>query len=69
MQAVEDLGAETILALRLDNGDELRAVASGDYQIPAPRTRVKVGYAPHRLHAFDAATGLRLPDPAGGEKA
>lgn len=60
LSRVEYLGAETILALRLDNGQEVRAVASGDYAIPAPGTRIRVGYAPHRLHAFDTDTGMRL---------
>ncbi len=60
LDAVEYLGGETLLMLRLDNGDEVRAIADGEYAIPAQGSRIRIGYEPHRLHAFDPASGKRI---------
>ncbi len=60
LEAAEYLGSEILLGLRSAMGTEIRAIAPGDYAVPAPGSEIRLGYVPQRLHLFDAATGGRL---------
>ncbi|TYC64476.1 ABC transporter ATP-binding protein [Rhodobacterales bacterium] len=60
LETAEYLGSEIILALRSERGTEIRAIAPGDYAIPAPGSPVRLGFEPTRLHLFDEQTGKRL---------
>ena len=54
---VEQLGSETVLYGRLDDGALLAVKVSG----PPPGEEIAVAFPAHRLHLFDRETGLRLP--------
>jgi multiple sugar transport system ATP-binding protein len=60
LETAEYLGSEIILGLRSENGTEIRAIASGDYSIPAPGSAIRLDFEPSRLHLFDQQTGKRL---------
>ena len=59
LESAEYLGSEIVLSLRSAKGTEIRAIAPADFDVPAPGSEVRLGYAPHKLHLFDAATGVR----------
>ena len=60
LEAVEYLGAETLLHLRAADGQALRALAPGDWAPPAPGAEIALGFEPRHVHLFDAETGARL---------
>ncbi len=64
LESAEYLGSEIVLGLRSGKGTEIRAIAAGDYAVPAPGSEIRLGYARERLHLFDAATGRRLETAA-----
>lgn len=59
LETAEYLGSEIILGLRGASGVEIRAIAPGDYAIPAAGSAVHLGYAPQHLHLFDPQSGQR----------
>ncbi len=59
LETAEYLGSEIVLGLRSLAGTEIRAIAPGDFQVPAPGSEIHLGYAPGRMHLFDAQTGVR----------
>jgi sn-glycerol 3-phosphate transport system ATP-binding protein len=61
VDAVELLGAERLVYARL-NGEPLIVRMGEDQAAPRAGDTLHVTPRPDRLHAFDAATGLRLPD-------
>ncbi|HKJ00371.1 MAG TPA: ABC transporter ATP-binding protein [bacterium] len=58
VQAVEYLGADTILTCRLDG--QSFAVRTEERAVVSPGDRVGVTWAPQRVHLFNAETGWRL---------
>ncbi|NGM19784.1 ABC transporter ATP-binding protein [Roseomonas stagni] len=62
VQAAEFLGAETVLAVAVGDGAEVMQLrVPGHHALPAGAPlRLKL---PPARHMFDAASGLRLPDP------
>ena len=59
---IEDLGHETLLHLRNARGSHLTVRASGDIRGGvASGDMLSLALRPDRLHAFDGATGGRLP--------
>jgi multiple sugar transport system ATP-binding protein len=68
LEAVEYLGSETGLEVRLEDGRLVRASAAGDARLPAPGEAVRLSFEPRHAHLFDAADGARLGaglEPAG----
>ena len=61
---VEYQGSEVLLDVAVAAGATLRAVAPGDWAVPAPGTPVQLGFEMRRLHLFDAETGARRSRPA-----
>ena len=59
LETAEYLGSEIVLNLRSAKGAEIRALAHGDFALPAPGSEIRLGYAHKKLHLFDAATGKR----------
>jgi multiple sugar transport system ATP-binding protein len=59
LETAEYLGSEIVLGLRAESGAELRALAPGDYEIPAPGATVRLGFDDKRVHLFDAVSGKR----------
>jgi multiple sugar transport system ATP-binding protein len=59
VQAVELLGAETILSATLDGGGEIALRAPRDL-IATPGERIGLAVPPHALHLFDPQTGAAL---------
>ena len=64
LETAEYLGSEVVLALRAESGAELRAIAPGNYAIPAPGSAVRLGFDPAQVHVFDAASGQRIGEAA-----
>jgi multiple sugar transport system ATP-binding protein len=62
LERVEYQGAEVLLETVAEDGTRLAAIAAGDWPAPAPGSALRLGADAARLHLFDAATGLRLPD-------
>lgn len=60
LETAEYLGSEIILGLRCEGGTEIRAIASGDYSIPAPGSAIRLGFEPGQLHLFDRQSGKRI---------
>ncbi|HEX8164943.1 MAG TPA: sn-glycerol-3-phosphate ABC transporter ATP-binding protein UgpC [Beijerinckiaceae bacterium] len=60
VQAVESLGAETILSAALDGGGEIAVRAPRDLAATAGE-RIGLAVPPHALHLFDPQTGAALP--------
>ncbi|PVB62328.1 ABC transporter ATP-binding protein [Labrenzia sp. 011] len=60
LETAEYLGSEIILGLRCESGTEIRAIASGDYPIPAPGSAIRLGFEPGQLHLFDRQSGKRI---------
>ena len=59
LETAEYLGSEIVLGLRSGMGREIRAIAPGDFAVPAPGSEIRLGYARQKLHLFDATTGRR----------
>ena len=59
LETAEYLGSEIVLSLRSGKGREIRAIAPGDYAVPAPGSEIRLGYAAQKLHMFDTRTGRR----------
>ena len=59
LETAEYLGSEIVLSLRSGAGREIRAIAPGDYAVPAPGSEIRLGYASQKLHLFDSKTGRR----------
>ncbi|WP_116085474.1 ABC transporter ATP-binding protein [Tropicimonas sp. IMCC34011] len=59
LESAEYLGSEIVLSLRGAKGAEIRAIAPGDFAVPATGSEIRLGYAPEKLHLFDADTGFR----------
>ncbi|SHN06422.1 ABC transporter ATP-binding protein [Roseibium suaedae] len=64
LESAEYLGSEIVLGLRSAKGTEIRAIAPGDYAVPAPGSELRLGFSPRKLHLFDATTGARLETAA-----
>ena len=64
LETAEYLGSEIVLGLRSCKGTEIRAIAPGDFAVPAPGSEVRLGYQPQKLHLFDGVTGKRLGSAA-----
>ena len=64
LETAEYLGSEIVLGLRSESGAEIRAIAAGDFVVPAPGSEIRLGYAAQKVHVFDATTGVRLERPA-----
>ena len=60
LETAEFLGSEIVLGLRGESGEEIRAIASGDYPVPPPGTEIRLGFDTRRVHVFDPRTGKRL---------
>lgn len=60
LETAEYLGSEIVLNLRTAKGSEVRALAPGDYAVPALGSEITLGYDPQKLHLFNAETGKRL---------
>ena len=60
LETAEYLGSEIVLGLRSVKGAEIRAIAPGDFEVPAPGSEIRLSYARQKLHMFDAATGRRM---------
>src|SRR4051812_22560497 len=63
VQAVELLGAETILSATLEGGGDIAIRAPRDL-LARPGDRIGLTVAPRALHLFDPQTGAALPRPA-----
>jgi len=60
LETAEFLGSEIVLGLRGGAGTEIRAIAPGDFAVPAPGSEIRLGFDPGRVHFFDRQTGKRL---------
>ena len=63
VDTVELLGAERLIYGRLNGEPLIVRIEEGSHS-PAPGSRINVTPRAGRVHAFDAATGKRIPDPA-----
>jgi sn-glycerol 3-phosphate transport system ATP-binding protein len=63
VDTVELLGAERLIYGRLDGEALIIRVEEGSHA-PAPGSRIHVTPRAGRIHAFDAASGKRIPDSA-----
>ena len=61
VDAVEYLGADAVLSCRIGR-HELSARVPGRLR-PQPGEILRLGWKPHAVNLFDAASGRRLPDP------
>ncbi|MEJ2630682.1 MAG: TOBE domain-containing protein [Acidihalobacter sp.] len=61
VEAVEYLGADAVLSCRAGR-HELSARVPGRLR-PQPGESLFLGWKPHAVNLFDAASGRRLPDP------
>lgn len=59
LESAEYLGSEIVLGLRSSKGSEIRAIAPGDFDVPAPGSEINLAFAQHKIHMFDPATGKR----------
>mgnify|MGYP006426199825 CR=1 FL=1 len=59
LDQVEYLGSEALLHLRLGDGTALRALASGEVELPPPGDSLRLSVAPAHVHMFDAESGAR----------
>jgi sn-glycerol 3-phosphate transport system ATP-binding protein len=65
VEAVEMLGAERLVYGRWEHGtaDELVIIRTEEsHAVPALGATLHVTPRPHKIHHFDAATGMRLND-------
>ncbi|WP_428645615.1 ABC transporter ATP-binding protein [Roseibium sp.] len=59
LESAEYLGSEIVLSLRSAKGTEIRAIAPGDFEVPASGSEIRLGYSQSKLHRFDPQTGAR----------